>query len=227
MESKEHLFEESVIKGVKKLFYTSKAIAHYDSVPTEKSFSLDEACTTFFNWKDAAIENAKEYETRIRKLKLLKIMKSIMENELTQTQRDIVRLHYFEHKNGEEIANMYGINRSTVSRMISKIEGIFRENMRYAFEYSELNLADEVPPIKVAQAIAFITAETAKASTIGERVKRTRLSKLLTQEQVAEAVGMTASRLDMIEKSGNMTLQELMKLIFFFSVSADYIIFGV
>lgn len=209
------------------MFYTSKSIAYYDSMPTEKGFDIDEACTTFFNWKDATIENAKEYENRIRKLKLLKVMKSIMENELTQTQRDIVRLHYFEHKNGEEIAGMYGINRSTVSRMLAKVESIIRENMKYAFEYSELNLSDEAPPVKVAQAIAFITADSAKANTIGERIRKTRLSKLLTQEQVAMAVGMTAQRIDMIEKSGKMTVQEMMKLIFFFSVSADYIVFGV
>ncbi len=209
------------------MFYTSKAIASYDSIPTEKNISTDEACTRFFNWKDASIENAKEYESRIRKLKLIKVMKSIMENELTENQRDIVRLHYFEHKNGEEIGRMYGINRSTVSRILTKVESIIRENMKYVAEYSELNLNEEVPPVRVAQAIAFITADSAKADTIGGRIRKTRLSKLLTQEQVAMAVGMTAQRIDMIEKTGNMTVQEMMKLIFFFSVSADYIIFGV
>lgn len=209
------------------MFYTSKSIAYYDSMPKEKDFDIDEACSVFFNWKDATIENAKEYENRIRKLKLLKVMKSIMDNELTPTQKDIVRLHYFENKNGEEIAGMYGINRSTVSRMLSKTESIIREHMKYVFEYSELDLSEEAPPVTVARAIAFITADSAKADSIGKRIRKARLSKLLTQEQVAAATGMTAQRLEMIEKSGNLTVQELMKLIFFFSVSADYIIYGV
>lgn len=209
------------------MFYTSKAIAYYDSMPKEKDFGIDEACSVFFNWKDATVENAKEYENRIRKLKLLKVMKSVMDNELTPTQKDIVRLHYFENKNGEEIAGMYGLNRSTVSRMLNKIESIITENMRYVFEYSELNLNEEFPPVTVARAIAFITADSAKADSIGKRIRKARLSKLLTQEQVAAATGMTVKRVDMIEKTGNMTVQEMMKLIFFLSVSADYVIYGV
>lgn len=207
--------------------FTSIKIAHYDKVLNQDNVRLDEACTAFFNWKDAVAENAEEYDKRIRKLKLLKIMKSIMENELNETQREIVRLHYLEFKSGEEIAGIYGINRSTVSRMIAKIENIFKENMKYVFEYSEMNIANDAPPIDISQAIAYITEQSAKTDLIGTRLKNLRRSKLLSLEQTALAVGLTTERLNAIEKSGKLSVQELMKLIFFFSVNADQIIFGV
>ena len=31
------------------MFYTSKSIAYYDSMPKEKDFDIDEACSVFFN----------------------------------------------------------------------------------------------------------------------------------------------------------------------------------
>lgn len=62
---------------------------------------------------------------------LLKIMRGIIENELTSRQRETILLYYFKEKNIPEIAEMLGVNRSTVSRTISRGRRNIMEKMKY------------------------------------------------------------------------------------------------
>ena len=62
---------------------------------------------------------------------ILKIMRSIIENELTARQREMITLYYFNQVNIPEIAEMLGVNRSTVSRTISRGRRNIMERMKY------------------------------------------------------------------------------------------------
>lgn len=62
---------------------------------------------------------------------ILKIMRGIIENELTERQREMIVLYYFKRVNIPEIAEMLGVNRSTVSRTISRGRRNVMEKMKY------------------------------------------------------------------------------------------------
>lgn len=62
---------------------------------------------------------------------MLKIMRSIIENELSQRQRQMILLYYFEGENIPQIAERLGVNRSTVSRTISRGRRNILEKMKY------------------------------------------------------------------------------------------------
>lgn len=62
---------------------------------------------------------------------MLKIMRSVIENELSARQRQTVTLYYFQNMNIPEIAAELGVNRSTVSRTISRGRRNIMEKMKY------------------------------------------------------------------------------------------------
>lgn len=51
---------------------------------------------------------------------ILKVMRNVIENELSERQRQMITLYYFNRMNIPEIAETLGVNRSTVSRTISR-----------------------------------------------------------------------------------------------------------
>ncbi len=62
---------------------------------------------------------------------MIKIMRNIIENELSERQRQMIGLYYFERMNIPEIAAKLGVNRSTVSRTISRGRRNIMEKMKY------------------------------------------------------------------------------------------------
>lgn len=62
---------------------------------------------------------------------MLKIMRSIIEHELTERQREMIALYYFKGLNIPEIADLLKVNRSTVSRTISRGRRNILDKMKY------------------------------------------------------------------------------------------------
>ena len=62
---------------------------------------------------------------------MLKILRKVIAEELTERQREMITLYYFERVNIPQIAEMLGVNRSTVSRTISRGRRNIMEKMKY------------------------------------------------------------------------------------------------
>ncbi len=203
----------------------AKEIAN--SVYERRNECFDEACRRFFNWKDSVNETSAEYESRIKKAKILRITKNIFENELSEKERKILSLKYAGNKSFEEIATEFSTNRSVICRIVRKTEHTIKEKLKYVLEYAEMDLRNEVAPVSVSEAIGVMAACALEPDRLGERLKKTRNMKCLTPEKVAAATKMSPERYCNIEAGGKVSVQELVRLALFFSVSADYLIFGV
>ena len=64
-------------------------------------------------------------DTKIQRMK--KIMNIAIENELTQRQRDCIRMRYFENLPVREIAEKIGIRPATVYKHLSRAICIFKK----------------------------------------------------------------------------------------------------
>lgn len=62
---------------------------------------------------------------------MLKILRKVIEEELTERQREMITLYYFHKVNIPQIAERLGVNRSTVSRTISRGRRNIMEKMKY------------------------------------------------------------------------------------------------
>lgn len=65
-----------------------------------------------------------------REVQLRRIQR-VMEQELTQIQRQTLMLYYFEDKRLSEIARIQGIHRSTALRTLRRAEDRLRRYLRY------------------------------------------------------------------------------------------------
>ena len=56
---------------------------------------------------------------------------NVLENELTEKQRQVVIGYYLENKNIVELAAEYGVNKSTVWRTLKRGENRWRRCLKY------------------------------------------------------------------------------------------------
>ncbi|MBQ7980707.1 MAG: sigma-70 region 4 domain-containing protein [Oscillospiraceae bacterium] len=62
---------------------------------------------------------------------MLKILRKVIEEALTERQREMITLYYFDRANIPQIAEKLGVNRSTVSRTISRGRRNIMEKMKF------------------------------------------------------------------------------------------------
>lgn len=62
---------------------------------------------------------------------ILKVLRSVIENEISERQRQMITLYYFQKMNIPEIANELCVNKSTVSRTISRGRRNIMERLKY------------------------------------------------------------------------------------------------
>ena len=65
--------------------------------------------------------------------KMLRVLRSAMEGELTERQKDCVRLRYFEEKSVSEVAEELGVTPPTASKHLKKARARLGKVMGYSF----------------------------------------------------------------------------------------------
>lgn len=81
--------------------------------------------------KIAALIGDTESDNSEKHRLMLKILRKVISEELTERQREMITLYYFDRANIPQIAEMLGVNRSTVSRTISRGRRNIMEKMKY------------------------------------------------------------------------------------------------
>ncbi len=192
------------------------------------SFSNEEyllAQEAFSKWQSQTYENVEDYILRQRKSELNELVKKVIRNELSSTERLLVELHWYRNLSKREIAKRLGMDPSTVSRKLNKISDIIYEKLKYALEYRYGGGFSEKARLIIKNKDAlFIRQDT---ESLSGRVRKLRREQFLTEEEVSELTGITEKRLKEIENTGKeMTVTEAKKLAVFYRTTADYIIFG-
>lgn len=62
---------------------------------------------------------------------LHKTLHLVIEQELSERQREAAKLYYFEHLNGNQIAKKLGLAPSTVYRTLTRAENSIRNHLKY------------------------------------------------------------------------------------------------
>lgn len=77
------------------------------------------------------MENILYSDLRLPKEVQLRRIRYVMEQELTDLQRQVITAVYFEGKSQKEIAEERGVCRSTVNRTLRRAESRLRRFLRY------------------------------------------------------------------------------------------------
>ena len=78
-------------------------------------------------WYETEEEKELRYEKEDRKRNIIPLIMEIIENELTEMQRDCIKLHFLYERDRDEVASALGISRRVVAQ---HIYGIRRRGKR-------------------------------------------------------------------------------------------------
>jgi RNA polymerase sigma factor (sigma-70 family) len=71
------------------------------------------------------------YTNRSQLAKMKKALAEVIQNEISARQREIIVLYYYKRMNIPEIADMLGVNKSTVSRTLSRARRTILSRLKY------------------------------------------------------------------------------------------------
>ena len=192
------------------------------------SFSSNDyinAREAFINWQGRIDESVDSYILRQRKNELRQLVRRVLEEELSEYDRNIVRLRWYENMTLEEISAELGVDPSTVSRHLEKINRTVYEKLKYAIEYRYGRSFSRQSEIIIKNGDAYCC--TVEPQELTERLCFLRKSQFLTLKEVSKLTGIRMYRLKEIEENAVvMTADELRKLCILYRCSSDYLLFG-
>ncbi|MBQ7295914.1 MAG: helix-turn-helix domain-containing protein [Clostridia bacterium] len=177
------------------------------------------------SWAAKKCETLDEFLLRKRKIELINLVRKVLENELNENDKELVRLHWYEGKSVTEAANILSCSKSSVSKRLEKINSIVYDKLKYAIEYrfGADNSQNMAVIIKSKDALACC----AKPESTSQRIKSLRLSQGMSLEDVSDMTNISKKCLERIENAEkDATSNELAKIATAFRTSTDYIIFG-
>lgn len=186
----------------------------------------ENAQLAFSLWQSKAQETVDEYMMRKRKIELNHLVKEVIENELSDTDKTIVRLHWYENKSINQVAEAIGINRSNISRRLDKINDTIYDKLKYAiqYRYGKDYSASVRVIIKNKDALRVIPYCD---NSVSGRIKNLRLTQSLSLKDTADMTGISEKHLCDIENGSiQATAEDVGRIATAFKTSGDYIIFG-
>ena len=186
----------------------------------------ENAALAFSLWQGTQQESVDEYLLRKRKVELISLVRQVIKNELSDKDREIVTLHWYKGKSITDTAKVLGIDRSSVSRRLDKINDIIYDKLKYAIEYryGRDYSASVKMIIKNKDALCLVSEDLSSPCS---RIKHLRQTQGFTLEDVQAMTGIDAVKFDEIEKGKReISVRDIIKIATAFRTSGDYIIFG-
>ncbi len=199
-------------------------MTQHDTVFTRQEKA--DAKEAFSLWQSKIYEEIDEYALRKRKAELYALIRKVIKNELDSSQQEFVRLYWYEEKTLNEISEIMGLDKSTLSRKEKKINSIIYDKLKYAMEYRYGKSFDETTRLVIKSRSPACCPFDAKG--ISQRLRNLRLIQSLDETDIAMATGISKSRIELIEKEGHKTTaDEIARLAKLYGTTSDYIIFGI
>ncbi len=174
----------------------------------------------------SACESPAEYAWRKREVDMALLMERAIENELSEAEKTVVKLHWYDGKSVSEISEMNGVTPPAVKKALKRSQEKLERVLSYAVCYQQNVISESVIPVILGRARVISVARNATGGSIGDRILRLRQSQCLTLEALGIATGIKPSRIQRIENGALPVVDELVALGGFFSVSTDFILKG-
>lgn len=196
---------------------------------SDNSFSqadIESAHLAFSLWQGTQHETVDEYVLRKRKIELNCLVNEVIDNELTDEEKTLVHMHWFEERSHYDISKILGVSPSTITRKFDKINSIIYDKLKYAIQYrygKDYSRAVKVI-IKNKDGLYLLSAQK---DTPAQRIRNLRMNQGLTLKDTESMTGISADKLDCIEKGErDILIKDVSRIAAAFKVSCDYIISG-
>lgn len=148
--------------------------------------------------EEEALECLDEVVDRVRGVTAAGLVEDIIEENLTEVQRDYIRKYWYEQKNTSQIARECGVSQASVYRTIERANEIIKNFMTPVMKYREnLKNADVVPLVQEAMEIS--AARKSMTASFCEMLRNVRVAHALSPEKLADALKISLKELSEIE----------------------------
>lgn len=174
----------------------------------------------------SACEAPAEYAWRKREVDMSLLLDRAIRKELSESERSVIILHWYEGKSISEISKQNGASIPAVKKALERAQEKLERVLSYAVCYQQNVFSESVIPVVIGRARVISAARNATAGTPGDRIARLRQSQCLTAEALGLATEINPGRIRRIEKGAEPDCGELVALSGFFSVTTDFILKG-
>ena len=172
-------------------------------------------------------ETPAAYALRKRDVDMAFLLEKAIENELSETEREVVCDYWYNSLSLSQIAKSKGITPAAVNKTLDRANEKIERVLSYVVMYQQRVEDCSLTPVVVARAKVIAAAKNSPAENFGQRLVQLRKSKGITAKRVCKGTGIHFQRLRSLEQSCIPDCEELIALSEFFSVSVDYILKGV
>ena len=166
------------------------------------------------------------YAFRKREVDMALLLEKAIEEELTESEKSVVKDRWYNSLSVSQIARDKGITPAAVihtsDRALEKIERV----LKYVVFYQRDIMEESIVPAAVGRAFVIASARNMKADDICSRIKNLRLAQGYSVRRMSMATGMNRKRIVEIERGSQPDNSELIVLSEFFGVTTDYILKG-
>ena len=179
-------------------------------------------CGRFCN----ACETPAEYAWRKREVDMSLLLERAIEDELTETEKEIIRDFWYNSESLTSIAEKRKIKPPTVKATLERAQKKIERVLKYAVFYQQEIMSDSLVPAALGNARIIACARNGVSDRVAERIKNLRLSQGITLKSFEKATGISAFKIEDIENGAQIGATEIIAVSEFFNVTTDYILKG-
>jgi len=194
---------------------------------TASALESELSAEAYDNWLKSENETQAEFIERKHGVDLADLVQIVIEEKLNEKEKFILRGFWFKGMTPKAIALKSNSSVSNIYKILNTAEKKIRMYLEYVIVYQDHLIKRELIPVSVRQSISDAAIKQAKGKSMGERLKKLRVSENIPIQRLESSLQMPTGRLDFIEKGKSLpNTEELIKLTAFFNTTADYILFG-
>ncbi len=195
-------------------------------LPINDEFLVD--TVAYSRWVRSEAEDADTYVRRRKVIDLAQIVRSVIENDLTESQRTMIRMHYFENLSVTQIADKTQVSLSSVVKTIRRAEENIRHAVQYVVQYQYDMRNMTVLPCAVREALVTAAGRYGRGTDVADRLRRLREGECLSLSAVSAGTHIPQERLQALEEGKSLPdCGELIRLSAYYDVTTDSILKGV
>ena len=171
---------------------------------SEKMISLGEAktalrCMRLSNLsEEEALDCIDETAECVRKVTMSKLVEDIIEENLSDLQREYIKEYWYEQKNTAQIARECGVSQASVYRTIERANEIIKDLMSPVVRYAEDNIEADVIAV-TQEAMEICMARKSMTKSFCEALRNIRVGYAIKPETLARALKISVRELEEIE----------------------------
>lgn len=172
---------------------------------SEKLISVEEAktalrCMRLSDLSEVeALETLDELAFRLRDVTTSRLVEDIIENSLSEVQRETMKLHLYEGLNTTQIGERLGVSQASAYNALLRANSAIAKLMTPLIKYQNDICSAEIVPLRMKKLLEICAGRNSSATEFCLQLRNIRLSNAVSEERLAMNLHISQRELSEIE----------------------------